>query len=218
LDARLRVNVRLELKRLHRETGGTILYVTHDQVEAMTLGDKVVVMREGRVHQIDSPEMIYDRPADTFVATFIGSPEMNLFGGRLGREKGRFVFHGPGFILDLGDVVLDLQEGDVEIGLRPEDIEFGKGSGNILKGKVELSSNVGAEKYIHLRLDSTGLTVRAPKDTSFEPGETVGLAIDPSRLHFFQNGLRLKHSIRSEDGKRRVQTLGSGETSSLLME
>lgn len=79
LDARLRINVRLELKRLHQQIQSTILYVTHDQVEAMTLGDKVVVVKEGRVRQIDRPETIYDRPTDTFVATFIGSPVMNLF-------------------------------------------------------------------------------------------------------------------------------------------
>ncbi len=83
LDARLRANVRLELKQLHHHIRGTIVYVTHDQVEAMTLGDIVVVMRDGKVHQIGRPETIYAQPADTFVATFIGSPEMNLYHGRL---------------------------------------------------------------------------------------------------------------------------------------
>ena len=83
LDARLRVQVRLELKRLHKRIKGTILYVTHDQVEAMTLGDKVVVMREGKVHQVDRPDTIYKQPADMFVATFIGSPAMNLFNSSL---------------------------------------------------------------------------------------------------------------------------------------
>ncbi|MCK4487074.1 MAG: glycerol-3-phosphate ABC transporter ATP-binding protein, partial [Desulfobacterales bacterium] len=102
LDARLRSSVRLELKRVHRQIKGTIVYVTHDQVEAMTLGDRVVVMRDGKVRQIDRPETIYARPVDTFVATFIGSPEMNLYQGRLVRKDGRTHFQGPGFSLDLG--------------------------------------------------------------------------------------------------------------------
>jgi len=100
LDARLRASVRLELKQLHHKIRSTILYVTHDQVEAMTLGDKVVVMRNGKVHQIDQPETIYARPADTFVARFIGSPEMNLYQGRLLQKDGRSHFQGAGFSLD----------------------------------------------------------------------------------------------------------------------
>ncbi|MCF8129085.1 MAG: ABC transporter ATP-binding protein, partial [Deltaproteobacteria bacterium] len=92
LDAQLRINVRLELMRLHQQMKGTILYVTHDQVEAMTLGDKVVVMKQGQVRQVGRPEDIYDRPQDTFVATFIGSPAMNLFRGEIIRVKDRWAF------------------------------------------------------------------------------------------------------------------------------
>ena len=159
LDARLRSSVRLELKRLHRKFKGTILYVTHDQVEAMTLGDKVVVMRDGRVHQIDRPETIYARPADTFVARFIGSPEMNLYQGRLVRKDGRSHFQGSGFSLDLGGVQLNIEEGEVELGIRPEDIEIGQGRGGtmvVLEAKVEMLSNVGSVKYIHARLGQEG--------------------------------------------------------------
>ena len=87
LDAQLRINVRLELKNLHRKVKTTILYVTHDQVEAMTLGDLVVVLRKGKVHQIGTPETIYNHPADTFVATFVGSPMMNLFNGTIRHEE-----------------------------------------------------------------------------------------------------------------------------------
>ena len=194
LDARLRSSVRLELKRLHRRFKGTILYVTHDQVEAMTLGDKVVVMSDGGVHQIDRPETIYARPADTFVATFIGSPEMNLYQGRLVRKDGRLHFQGPGFSLDLGGLQLNIEEGEVELGIRPEDIEIGQGRGGtavLQEAKVEMLSNVGSEKYIHARLGQEGLTVRAPKDATFQSGQVITLTIDPHRVHLFHEGRRL---------------------------
>ncbi|MES0351138.1 MAG: ABC transporter ATP-binding protein, partial [Desulfobacteria bacterium] len=99
LDARLRANVRLELKQMHHKIQGTMIYVTHDQVEAMTLGDKVVVMRDGKVHQIGPPEAIYSYPSNTFVATFIGSPEINLYRGMLVRKDGLPYFQGAGFSL-----------------------------------------------------------------------------------------------------------------------
>ena len=191
LDARLRSSVRLELKRLHRQIKGTIVYVTHDQVEAMTLGDRVVVMREGKVHQIDRPETIYARPSDTFVATFIGSPEMNLYQGRLMRKDGRPHFQGSGFSLDLVGLQLSLKEGEVELGIRPEDIEIAQGETTILHAKVEMLSNVGSEKYIHARLGQEGLTVRVPKDASFQPGQAIPLCIDPHRVHIFHEGRRL---------------------------
>ncbi|NQT55606.1 MAG: sn-glycerol-3-phosphate ABC transporter ATP-binding protein UgpC [Desulfobacteraceae bacterium] len=188
LDARLRINVRMELMRLHQQIQGTILYVTHDQVEAMTLGDKVIVMKEGRVHQIDPPETIYNRPADTFVATFIGSPVMNLFKGKLTRAEGRLTFFSKDFSLKVGDVPSNLENFDVEVGIRPEDIEIAHGREKALRAKVEMISNVGAEKYVHTRLGTTDLTIRVTKRDSFQPGETIPLFIDPSRLHFFYKG------------------------------
>jgi multiple sugar transport system ATP-binding protein len=191
LDARLRVNVRLELKRLHQQIQGTILYVTHDQVEAMTLGDKVVVMKEGRGRQIDPPETIYERPADTFVATFIGSPAMNLFKGKVTRSKGRLTFFNENFSLNVVNVPSHLEEKDVEMGIRPEDIKVAHEGENILMAKVEMISNVGAEKYIHARLGTAGLTIRANKGDSFQPGEIISLVVDPSRFHFFYKGRRI---------------------------
>jgi len=192
LDARLRVNVRLELKRLHQQIQGTILYVTHDQVEAMTLGDKVIVMKEGRVRQIDPPETIYERPTDTFVATFIGSPAMNLFKGKLTRSKGRLTFFNENFSLNVADVPSNLEERDVEMGIRPEDIKVAHGREKSLRAKVEMISNVGAEKYIHAVLGTTGLTIRAAKEASFQAGEIIPLVIDPSKLHIFKKGQRVE--------------------------
>jgi multiple sugar transport system ATP-binding protein len=181
----------LELKRLHAQIQTTIIYVTHDQVEAMTLGDKVVVMREGRIHQTDRPETIYNRPADTFVATFIGSPVMNLFKGKLMWQEGGFKFRNSDFSLDLGHLQAPSEENIVEVGIRPEDIVVGQGTGTVICAEVEMISNVGTDKYIHARLGGTSITVRAPKESAFQPGQIVSLVIDPKRLHIFYEGRRI---------------------------
>jgi len=191
LDAQLRINVRLELKRLHRQIQTTILYVTHDQVEAMTLGDKVVVIRGGQVHQIDRPEIIYDRPSDTFVATFVGSPMMNLFRGKLNREQGGLTFRNADLSMALGDLPALLEGRIVEIGIRPEDIEIGRGPGIVLEAEVEMFSNLGAHRYIHARVGGTLITGRAPKEASHKPGQTITLVVDPERLHIFYEGRRI---------------------------
>jgi multiple sugar transport system ATP-binding protein len=191
LDAQLRINVRLELKRLHRQINTTILYVTHDQVEAMTLGDKVVVMREGRVHQVGTAESIYDRPADTFVATFVGSPMMNLFKGKVIREGKCPRFRCDDFSLDVRNLPKDLVGKTVEIGVRPEDIELGKNGKANLRARVEMLSNVGAEKYVHARLGENTITVRTSKDATYNAGEMISLFIDPDKLHVFHEGKRI---------------------------
>jgi multiple sugar transport system ATP-binding protein len=190
LDARLRASVRLELKQLHRTIRSTIVYVTHDQVEAMTLGDKVVVMRNGKVHQIDQPETIYERPADTFVAKFIGSPEMNLYQGKLFQKDGQYHFQGAGFSLDLGGFRPHVGKNEVEVGIRPEDIEINE-STTALKGNVEMISNIGSEKYLHVDFGNVHCTVRAPKEAVFRPGQSIFLTINPERLHIFYEGNRI---------------------------
>jgi len=191
LDARLRINVRLELKSLHRQIKTTILYVTHDQVEAMTLGDKVVVLRDGRVHQTGRPESIYNRPADTFVATFVGSPVMNLFKGKIFREGKAFKFDCPDFSLDLGHLTLDPERRDVEVGIRPEDFEFKESERTPLRGTVEMMSNTGADKYVHARLGNSSVTVRAEKDAPYDTGQPVRLSVDPKKVHIFYEGMRV---------------------------
>jgi ABC-type sugar transport system ATPase subunit len=191
LDAQLRSAVRLELKRLHRQIAGTIVYVTHDQVEAMTLGDRVVVMRNGEIHQIDGPEIIYACPADTFVATFIGSPEMNLYSGRLTYKEGLPHFKGAGFSLNLEGQQIPLEEGPVELGVRPEDIEIGQGRPTDLQTRVDMLSNVGSEQYVHAHLGEEALTIRVPKGSTFRSGEIIPITIDASRVHIFQQGQRV---------------------------
>src|SRR5256714_12939090 len=124
LDARLRTRMRLELLELHRRIATTSIYVTHDQAEAMTLAEKVVVMNRGRIHQIGSPSDVYDRPADRFVADFVGSPSMNSFDGKITDERGRRVFacEGTSFAVDAR-----LPEGPITLGVRPEDLIPGEG-------------------------------------------------------------------------------------------
>jgi len=191
LDAMLRISVRLELMRLHKQIQGTIIYVTHDQVEAMTLGDKVVVMKAGNIHQVDQPAAIYDRPADTFVASFIGSPAMNIFKGNILAAKKGLIFKGEDFSLNVKNVPPNLNDKPVEIGFRPEDIEIGPNSENELKTKIEIISNVGSEKYIYARIGSATLTARTKKDDDLKSGEDILLSINPSKLHIFYDGKRV---------------------------
>lgn len=192
LDAQLRINVRLELRKLHQQMHITTLYVTHDQVEAMTLGDKVVVMRNGRVHQIGSPETIYNKPADTFVATFVGSPVMNFFNGRIGQEGNRFICRSSEFTLDLGHFFRNLVGKTVQVGVRPEDILVAENKQTPLKAHIQMLSNVGAEQYIHARLGKSFITVRTAKDAKYHPGDAIYLSVALDRLHVFENGQRIE--------------------------
>jgi ABC-type sugar transport system ATPase subunit len=196
LDALLRINVRVELKMLHRQIRGTSLYVTHDQVEAMTLGQKVVVMKEGRVHQVGTPEAVYDHPEDIFVATFIGSPMMNLFEGRLVRENSQRLFRSEDLSLDPGEIGPDLEGEVLEVGVRPEDVRLGPEGDQGIRAHVELVSNVGSHQYVHCRLGKSGLTVRISKDTRLGPGDVVPLVIPPSKLHIFHRGRRVRQSMK----------------------
>jgi ABC-type sugar transport system ATPase subunit len=191
LDAQLRIQVRLELKKLHKNMNTTILYVTHDQVEAMTLGDKVVVMRHGRVHQIGTPGTIYDEPEDTFVATFVGSPVMNFFKGRIGREGKQVIFRSSDFSLELGSFTQGLEGKTVEVGVRPEDITVAGHEKTALQAHVEMLSNVGADQYIHAKLGKSPVTVRAPKHTTYDAGDVISLSVAPEMLHVFEEGKRI---------------------------
>jgi len=149
------------------------------------------VMREGKIHQIGTPACIYERPADTFVATFIGSPEMNLYKGSLVRNKGHFEFKGNEFFLDLTAVRKDLKEDHIELGFRPEDIKVGDTGGVLFNTEIEMMSNVGSEKYIYGRLGREMLTARILEGFECKLGSIVTFSIDPARLHFFANGLRI---------------------------
>ncbi|KQU54703.1 glycerol-3-phosphate transporter ATP-binding subunit [Bosea sp. Leaf344] len=195
LDAKLRVQMRVEIKKLQRALGVTALYVTHDQVEAMTLSDKLVVMNGGRVEQIGLPAEVYKKPASKFVATFIGSPPMNILDGTI---------DGPG-IVALGDAILevrdlrqDLAEGTaVEIGLRPEDIEIAsEGAAGTLPFDVEFIEELGATQLFHGQLAGLPFVMQAATDTVAAQAGRLWITVDPDRVHVFdkQSGARLGRS------------------------
>jgi len=186
LDAKLRVQMRVEIKRLQQELGTTSLYVTHDQVEAMTLADRLVVMNDGNVDQIGPPLDLYACPATVFVAGFIGSPAMNLVAGHFDPRGAA-----------IGDLILPLDRpvGEpgrpITIGLRPENLEFA-GEGPILV-KTELLERLGADTIVHGRLaDGTALTARASGALALRVGDPIRLAIMPEHVHLFdpESGLR----------------------------
>ena len=191
LDARLRAKVRLELKQLHNHIKGTIIYVTHDQVEAMTLGDRVVVMRNGKVSQAASPEDIYEQPADIFVASFIGSPEMNMYNGRvIYRDKAPY-FQGKDFSINLVNRHYKLKDNVIDIGIRPEDIKLSHSRDEELQSRIEMISNIGSEKFIHTRTGKSSFTVRVPKEADFRAGQIITLNVDPDKVHVFCDGRRI---------------------------
>ena len=189
LDAKLRVQTRAELARMHRQLGATMLYVTHDQEEAMTLGDRVAVLDDGRLQQVASPAEVYRRPANVFVAGFIGSPAMNFFEGRLGVEGTSREFTCPYFTTVLREGAdLALPAGPAVLGVRPQDIRISEGAGADAKALVDVVELLGSELLVHLRFKGeTDLNVRAlfPESVTVSEGATVGLNFRRDRLHFF---------------------------------
>jgi sn-glycerol 3-phosphate transport system ATP-binding protein len=180
LDAKLRAQTRLEIQKLHRELGVTSLFVTHDQVEAMTLGQRLIVMNAGHMEQIGTPEEVYARPATTFVAGFIGSPPMNLLRG----HADGMTFRAEGATLPLPSAAP--RAGELMLGLRPEHAELDAGNGAGWPMTVEMIEMLGAERLVHGRVGSTLFTVR--QDSTLAPpaiGATAALHATPAHLHWF---------------------------------
>ncbi|MEO8295851.1 MAG: sn-glycerol-3-phosphate ABC transporter ATP-binding protein UgpC [Gemmatimonadota bacterium] len=197
LDAKLRLQMRREIAALHRRLGATMIYVTHDQVEAMTLGDRIVVLDKGRVQQIAPPMELYDRPRNVFVASFIGSPAMNLVPGEVGREgKIRVKIADSGFVLEPPqewENTLSAYRGrSVMVGVRPEDLRLTTG-GQGMTATVELAELLGNELLLHTKAGGTELTARLSAAAPPNVGAQVDLAPDPLKLHFFdrESGVRL---------------------------
>ena len=180
LDAKLRVQTRLEIQKLHRRLKTTSLYVTHDQVEAMTLAQRIIVMNAGRVEQIGTPQQVYHEPATTFVAGFIGAPPMNLIAGRVS-DDGRHLETDGGRIT-LPDGVTAPVRFDVVLGLRPEEIEL---SGGLATVSCEMVESLGADHLVHVKLGAQDLIVRAGNDIRPEPGSALGIGFAASALHWF---------------------------------
>jgi multiple sugar transport system ATP-binding protein len=215
LDARLRVQMRAEISRIQREVGATTIYVTHDQVEAMTMGDRVAVLRRGRLQQVDDPQALFDAPVNLFVASFIGSPEMNLLEGAVERD-------GDGLAVRIGADVLPvpramrLAVGRVAVGIRPDYTFPAAGDGPRLNGRLVVSEPLGSETLVHAELDvapvlsdqvlevaqdadaaaaaeleAAAAERRAPFRARFagtvrgRAGEPVAIGVDVERLYFF---------------------------------
>lgn len=167
LDAALRAQMRYEIKRLHTLTGSTMIYVTHDQVEATTLGDRIAVLNKGRVEQIGSAREIYEQPHNRFVASFIGTPEMNFLPGNL------------------------FQRPDQEVGVRPEDFVISEDGP--VKAEFELEEYLGSQSLVHVRVQGQIIRILSPASLGLRTGQSVGLKVAPEKMHFFnaQSGERL---------------------------
>jgi multiple sugar transport system ATP-binding protein len=179
LDAQLRVETRINLQKLHHDLGSTFIYVTHDQVEAMTMGDRIAVMKDGILQQVASPRDIYDNPANMYVAGFIGSPKMNLVPVAVQGAKARF----DGFELDLPRAP-GIERG--VLGVRPEDLsEERRDESPQVQMKVEVLEVLGSDQYLYGKVGSADMIARVDPQYKVAVGDTVPLAVNMRRLHLF---------------------------------
>ncbi len=214
LDAKLRVYMRAEVARLQRELGVTTIYVTHDQVEAMTMGDRVAVMKGGVLQQVDSPEMLYDRPKNVFVGGFIGSPSMNLFEGRVRSDNGAVCLEIGSQRLQIPSHVYqekkalatDQNGGRVIVGLRPEDLHLGSSDASddeTIDANIDLVESLGGETVAYFEIDAKSISSDDPYEerevgqgrtrivarfgprTGLKPGDNVRVRVNMENLHFF---------------------------------
>ncbi|WP_309252342.1 ABC transporter ATP-binding protein [Paenibacillus spongiae] len=197
LDAKLRVQMRSEIISLHKKIGVTTIYVTHDQIEAMTMGDRIVVMEKGIVQQVDTPEKVYNQPANLFVANFIGNPPMNFVHGRLEEHGGGLEFHTNRFALKLTEKQaytlrrLNLVDKGIILGIRPENISFEEimleaSPHSIINGTMELSEFVGSDRYYHMNIGmEKNLVARAHPRYHFDDGMKASVAVDMNKALFF---------------------------------
>ncbi len=193
LDAMLRVQTRKMLITLHRRLETTVIYVTHDQTEAMTMGTRIAVMNSGDLQQVDAPQTIYDYPVNTFVATFIGSPQMNIIEGSIADQGGDIYFQSPGLSLKLPAQMSSLARSanaeQVILGIRPEHMHpiFGSDNGSAsIQAQVDVVEHMGAELYVYLQSGrETPITARFSAEHDVAPGNTIGLAFEEEHLHLF---------------------------------
>ena len=204
LDAKLRVQMRTEITKLHQRLQTTFIYVTHDQTEAMTMGTRIVVMKDGFIQQVDTPQNLYDYPANLFVGSFIGSPQMNFFDAKLvKRADGVWAEFGNNAIKVPDAKVRKLVDEsyigkEVVMGIRPENIHdeerfLSAADNNLVEAKVEVVELMGSETYLYLKVDGKDSNVVArvdPRSTS-RTGDTVKVAFETNRLHFFDKDTEL---------------------------
>jgi multiple sugar transport system ATP-binding protein len=190
LDAKLRAQMRIEIKRLHAQVPTTSVFVTHDQVEAMTLGDRIVVMRDGRVQQVGTPLSVYSKPVNRFVAAFSGAPAMTFIEVRDGPDLAVSADGLRLVVTEPATRALEAYRGrKVILGMRPEHLMLGDGAeGRSADCVVEVVEQLGSEILLEARLGSTRITAaRVPAETPIAAGDRVRLSVPPGRLHFFDS-------------------------------
>jgi multiple sugar transport system ATP-binding protein len=213
LDAKMRVQMRAEISKLHRQLSATMIYVTHDQIEAMTMGDRICVMKDGRIQQVAAPMEIYRQPSNMFVAAFIGSPPMNFFEGSIVEKAGRLFFFEKTSSGDEG-IRLGVDEGSagklhawinrpIHLGLRPEDIESralaaDNDPSHAFQANIDLVEVMGAETLLHLKTAAHNFVVRAQGQTATHTSGPIGLVARMEKAHFFEAADSSPH--RKDDG------------------
>ncbi len=214
LDAKLRAQMRTEISKLHKKLGTTFIYVTHDQTEAMTMGDRIVVMKDGYIQQIDTPVNLYDNPVNKFVAGFIGSPQMNFITSKLRMKNGKYFIEfgsedtsetrGRKFYVELPaskskhESLEQYIDKDVVFGIRPENIHdeemfLSNASTGIIEANVDITEMLGAETYLYITCEGIQITARVSPRCTAHPQDVVKLAIDPNKIHLFD--VSDEHSI-----------------------
>ncbi len=195
LDAKLRVQTRVELTKLHARLQTTVIYVTHDQVEAMTLGNRIAILKDGMLQQIDTPTEVYAKPANVFVAGFIGSPAMNFFNARLERVNGEVRVKGDGLEINLPSEIVarinDYTGRAVILGIRPEDIHDGRhvaASGSpSARANVDVVEHMGSENIVHLTSGAASFVARVGSSVDLKPGEILPIDVDARKIQLFDS-------------------------------
>ncbi|MBQ8841860.1 MAG: ABC transporter ATP-binding protein, partial [Ruminiclostridium sp.] len=213
---KLRAQMRTELSKLHKKLGTTFIYVTHDQIEAMTMGDRIVVMKDGYIQQIDSPLNLYENPANKFVAGFIGTPQMNFINAKLIMMNGKYTIEfgsedtktsrGRKFYVEIPSAKVDAEalnyyvDKEVIFGIRPENIHdeemyISAASTGIIEANVDVTEMLGAETFLYLTCEGIPLSAKVSPRSTARPQDVVKLAIDPNKIHLFD--ANDEHSILS---------------------
>ena len=183
LDAKLRAHMRVEIRQLHNRLGTTTIYVTHDQIEAMTMADKIVLMKGGDIEQVGTPDELYDKPVSKYAADFIGSPAMNFIEAEIALEDGAPLLVAEGVRLALANGALGLAGKKVTCGLRPSDLTLSETGA--IAGEVILAEKTGADQNLHLSIGGQDFVATAPRDAAVTPGRTARLSVPPDKIHLF---------------------------------
>ena len=196
LDAKLRVQMRIEISKLHQRLESTIIYVTHDQTEAMTLGTRIVVMKDGLIQQVDSPQNLYDKPQNLFVAQFIGSPQMNTIDAEVEKVGSDVILNFGGNTIKLPETkAKKLVDGGyigktVVLGIRPEDVHdeemfISQSPDSVIEATIRVYELLGAEVYLYFDIEQFNWTARVNPRTTARPGDTIKMALDLSKVHVY---------------------------------